>query len=112
MIRLRVGAARCLRRAQSRGIAISHKRRRDLLLSHPRVVFFLAARPEHEEMFHGQSARIAFVWEGQISVQRHVCNQSLDHEATFSSGLAIFGSQGRLGPTRRSYSSSHSFTTP
>jgi hypothetical protein len=26
--------------------------------------------------------------------------------------VAIFGSQGRLGPTRRSYFSSHSFTTP
>jgi hypothetical protein len=30
----------------------------------PHVVFFLAARPEHEEMFHRQAARIALVWQG------------------------------------------------
>src|SRR5215210_3136573 len=37
----------------------------------PHVVFFLAARPEHEETFHRQAAKTALTWEGQISVQRH-----------------------------------------
>ncbi len=38
----------------------------------PHVVFFPAARLQHDETFHRQAARTALVWKGQISVQRHV----------------------------------------